>query len=583
MFIFRRFTNCINALRLVYANLHDDPSYFLLQISRRFKDSRPAKLAIRLFISNRKGISATAIAAFVKDDRKTLTDACADWLHGSPNNAKMAQRLSSLCIASGEWDVARTILNGKFSSPGIVRNRARLEWALGNLSEAIRILESLGTTRQLKHYKSELSVFEGFTPVLTMRADSILEEAHVKRVLFLATNSLPFTGSGYAQRTHSMMGAVAKRGWEVLVTTRVNYPMNIGYVFAAPSSLVEQVNYKHLMPFPAKYEMTAQLQQQAHLLQRLAHEVRPSILHTTTDFKNGVAVNAVSKVTGIPWVYEVRGQLADTWLSQRPESCRKSERYRLFMQREVEVAKSADYVVTLGENMRTNLIDSGVDARKILVSPNGIGDEYVQEPIEKGIARASLKLEKHAFYVGTVSSLVPYEGLDTLLRAVQLLAPNNPSLRVLIVGDGTERENLIRLASDLGISNICDFPGRVPRNQAHLYHSSLNVFVVPRIDSDVTRSVTPLKPVEALASAVPVVASALPALMELITDGENGLLVHASDPVGLSEALKELILNPQKVSLMGKSGRKFVLNNRTWTQNAVALTEVYDHVIAKCS
>src|SRR5690606_24304711 len=130
--------------------------------------------------------------------------------------------------------------------------------------------------------------------------------------------------------------------------------------------------------------------------------------------------------------------------------------------------------------------------------------------------------------------------------AIAKLASEYSNLRLLIVGDGTDRENLIRLAKTLGIESRCEFPGRVAREVAHLYHVSLNAFVVPRVDSAVTRSVTPLKPVEAMASTVPVLASNLPALSELITDGENGHLIAAEDVSEWAKTIEKLILNPEK-------------------------------------
>ena len=161
------------------------------------------------------------------------------------------------------------------------------------------------------------------------------------------------------------------------------------------------------------------------------------------------------------------------------------------------------------------------------------------------------------------------------------LTKHHQNLRVLIVGDGTDRENLIALAEKLGIAEVCEFPGRITREKAHLYHAALNAFVVPRVDSAVTRSVTPLKPVEAMASSVPVLASNLPALSELITDGENGHLIAAEDVSEWAETIEKLILNPEKAELMGKSGRQFVLANRTWHQNAQHILEVYERVINK--
>ena len=101
------------------------------------------------------------------------------------------------------------------------------------------------------------------------------------------------------------------------------------------------------------------------------------------------------------------------------------------------------------------------------------------------------------------------------------------------------------------------------------------MFVVPRKDLDVTRSVTPLKPVEALACARPVVASDLPALREIIDDGGNGLLVPAASPVELARTISALLLDASRRASMGRAGRAAVLAERTWAANAEALAARY--------
>jgi glycosyltransferase involved in cell wall biosynthesis len=127
----------------------------------------------------------------------------------------------------------------------------------------------------------------------------------------------------------------------------------------------------------------------------------------------------------------------------------------------------------------------------------------------------------------------------------------------------------------LGLADRTIFTGRVPREQTALYHQSLDVFVVPRKDLDVTRAVTPLKPVEALASARPVVGSDLPALGEIVHDGVNGLLARAEDPRSLAHAISSLLSDGIRRESMGHAGRTEVLAERTWAANARTLSARY--------
>lgn len=570
--------NILSTSRIIVENLSDDPSYFGLQVARKFKGTHTVQILNQLMRHPLAGLRMNALSATLRDDKSSLLSSCQTWLQKDKHRASSVF-LVNLCVAAGEWDLAVRLLEMSEETPRSIRAKARLLWSLGEMSKAIRTLEKLGKGRQLRHYRSEFATLCGLEPAVSSKPNAI--NGSNQQVLYLATNSLPYTGSGYAQRTQSVLSALRDIGWTVNAATRVNYPLNIGKIRASKSTVVGGIEYERFLPFPARSDFVGRVQQQTDaLLEKVVRE-KPSILHTTTDFSNALAVKAVSEATGIPWVYEVRGQLADTWLSTRPASAEQSERYQRFVERESYVASHANHVFTLGEEMRNNLLDSGLNPSRVSLLPNGIGEKFIEEPVSKLSSRRELGLDPDAFYVGTVSSLVPYEGLSTVIRATAQIAGVCPQLRLLIVGDGTERENLMNLARELGIEDICSFPGRVPRAMAHMYHASLNVFVVPRIDSSVTRAVTPLKPVEALASNVPVVASDLPALRELITPGENGHLVPADDVPAWATVIQEMVADPEGCALMGKSGRDYVLKHRTWSQNAHHLNEVYERVISQ--
>jgi glycosyltransferase involved in cell wall biosynthesis len=82
--------------------------------------------------------------------------------------------------------------------------------------------------------------------------------------------------------------------------------------------------------------------------------------------------------------------------------------------------------------------------------------------------------------------------------------------------------------------------------------------------------VTPLKPVEALASSRPVVASDLPALAEIVRNNETGLLADAGDPVAFAAAIRVLLEDAELAAALGRNGRAWVLRERTWAANAEA-------------
>lgn len=376
------------------------------------------------------------------------------------------------------------------------------------------------------------------------------------------------------------MLALKELGWDLSAVTRIGWPITTGALLAEPEDFVDGISYKRLLPSQLESHFSKRIQQNAEMLLQYVLWNRPAMLHTTTHWTNAVVVKAVAEAVGIPWVYEVRGQLADTWASARDAAAVDTDYYQLFQDREQEATLAADGLVTLGEQMKQNLINFGANGDDIVLTPNAVGGRYLQTPGDTKQARLALGLDPELEYVGTISSLVPYEGLETVVEAAAQLIPQRPKLRLLIVGDGTALPSIIERARKLGISERLITPGRVERDQSHLYHQALDMFVVPRVSTQVTRMVTPMKSVEASASAKPVLASDLPALTELVQHEKTGLLVPPEDPDAWAQAIGSLLDDPARARRMGQAGRQWVLEERTWQANAEKYDQLYQDILA---
>lgn len=566
-------------------HLGDDPVTLALQISRRLPE-RPVRWVSRgvagALSRGRSAVGAVAQLILGREDavRTKLTRLAEQQraLHAVPHRQRDFPHLASVAIAMNEFALAEDLLpTGALSEQGRLV-RARLLWQQGQMSAAIAQLQGGGTRNQTlgARYQAEQRVFNGWRP----RVAPVGEYTPLPNVvLHVLTNSLPHSGSGYAQRSHSILSAEQDLGWDVSAVTRVAWPVSVGKPWAADADVVDGVRYQRLLPGAVPPELDARLQRYAEELARVVREVRPRVLHTTTDFFNALAVSAVAEAFALPWVYEVRGQLADTWASARGSMAYESERYRLFREREVAVAESADAVVTLGEAMKAELVRGGVDAAKISICPNAVGGQFLEGPLGQSEAIARLGLDPEATYIGTVSSLVGYEGIDDLIDAFAEIAATYPKARLLIAGDGAALPPLQQRAAERSVASRVDFVGRVCREDASLYHSALSIFAVPRKDLSVTRAVTPLKSVEASASGRPVVASRLPALEELVFDGETGLLFTAESPGELATTLERLIEDAELRERLGQQGRAWALANRTWAANAATYDRIYRQLI----
>lgn len=368
------------------------------------------------------------------------------------------------------------------------------------------------------------------------------------RVLFILTNSKPWTQSGYTARTHSILKTLIAAGVQVLAVTRIGYPVTIGHLGQPLSQVIDGVEYRRLPTHRLPVEVDHRLQAQVEMLTPIVEEFRPTVLHTTTDLTNAVVTRALADRFGLPWVYELRGQLELSWVASRPESLREaaatSERVRLWRDRDAELATSADRVVVLSGVQRDEMIARGVCPERIIVVPNSVDDAVLQRaPISPADARQRLGLPREGTWVGSVTSVVDYEGLDLLLDAVAQARAQGYDIRCAIVGDGVSRPGLIAQARELGFGDdVCVMPGRVPADKALEWYEALDVFAVPRRDTPVCRVVTPLKPLNALALGRPILVSDLPALRTLVDAFGDWVRVVSPGANAWASVIREMLV-----------------------------------------
>jgi len=366
-------------------------------------------------------------------------------------------------------------------------------------------------------------------------------------------------------------------GLDPHVVTRSGFPVTQGTLDGRRLVTLDGIPYHRLLPWhiPTRADKAAALG--LELAARLTEQVKPSVLHAASNYVNATIALALGQRYGLPVVYEVRGFWEDTWLSRHPnsEKMAASELYQLNRDLETRCMLAADLVVTLGEAMRDEIVARGVPAEKILIVPNAVSEDFLQPLPDAQKLRSQLGIKPDEHVIGEVSSLVPHEGIGTLLQATRLLKDRGLPMRALIVGDGPERAALQRQAADLGLGEAAIFTGRVPATKVREFHALLDVFVVPRTPDRVCQLVTPLKPVEAMASGLCVVTSEVKALAEIIKPDVTGALTIPEDPAALADTLELLVGSPDIRRKLGDNAREWVARDRTWARNAARYRDAY--------
>jgi len=466
--------------------------------------------------------------------------------------AARPHRVAAFALAVDRPEAAREAL-ARLPEAHYATLRARLAWREGRLTDATRALDGV----RGRHAARLRDGIAAAAP--QVRDEAVVTRGRIGsrvsgRVLHIVTDALPPTSAGYTIRTHEIAVAQRRAGLDPHVVTPPGYPVTQGVLDGRRLVTLDDVPYHRLV---------------GGSITDLVERLRPQVLHPASNYKNAQVALALRDRYGIPVVYEVRGFWEDTWLSRHPgEALEDSELYQAIRDEETRCMQAADLVVTLGEAMRDELAGRGVSKDRIEIVPNAVSPEFLREPVPGS--------EHDDFVVGTVTTLTPHEGLGTLIDAARLLRERDIPVRVLIVGDGPEKTALERHAAASGVS--ATFTGRVPAAQVRDFHALLDVFVVPRTRDRVCQLVTPLKPVEAMASGLCVVTSELSALAEIVKHQVTGALTVPQDPVSLADCLEWLFYSPDIRIKLGAAAREWVAADRTWERNAMRYQEAYDRL-----
>lgn len=401
--------------------------------------------------------------------------------------------------------------------------------------------------------------------------------ASERRVLHLLEYTLPHTQNGYTLRSFNIVKAQLGHGWEPRVVTPPGFPVD------APAAEPEQVaGVPHFrLAAPAGFEKTdlaryveAYVRGAAPLVQR----ERPAIIQAASNFRNAYPALELARAFGVPSVYEVRGLWEETRVANGTLD-RGDDRFASLVEVESYCARTADAVVTLGEALKGELVERGVDPAKIFLVHNAVElpPDALRPPRPELRAELGLDGKFVVAYIGSVSRL---ESLHVLIEAIAALGSTRPDIAAMIVGDGAALAELRQQASTLGVADRVRFVGAVPHAQVPDYYALTDAVVCTRGPDRVCSVVTPLKPYEAMAYRKAVVVSDVPALREMVQDGVTGTIVPPLEPRALAAALVQLADDPARRAALGAQAAAWVAEHRSWARVTAGYEAAYAYARA---
>ena len=289
-------------------------------------------------------------------------------------------------------------------------------------------------------------------------------------------------------------------------------------------------------------------------VKRILRSFRPHILHAHYATSYGL----LASTSGFhPWICSVWG--SDVYSFPRKGLLHR-QLLRFVLSRADQVCATSS---VMAEECRKYTI------RNIHVTPFGIDCRQFHPRAGIGSQNA------HAITVGTIKSLEPNYRIDLLIRSFAEICRRHPwaDLKLLIVGNGSQRSELESLVEREGLSGRTFFAGQVPHQKVAEYLRRLSVYVAVSASESFGVAV-----LEASACGIPVVVSRVGGLVEVVRDGETGLIVPPDNLQATTTAIEKLVMDPTLRSTMGAAGRRWVADQYNWERSVEIMLDVYRSV-----
>jgi glycosyltransferase involved in cell wall biosynthesis len=284
-------------------------------------------------------------------------------------------------------------------------------------------------------------------------------------------------------------------------------------------------------------------------VRRLVRDLQPDLLHALHLTSYGF----------LAVLCDVRPTVVSVWGTDVLEAPRLSPFHYLITR---HALRRADHITATGLRLAEAAARYAPTGKPVVVVPYGVDlREFHPQPRE----------ERPEVVVGAVARLSKEKGLHYLLEAFAIVAARHSQARLVLAGEGPERQRLERLAARLSLGERVRFVGEVPHEQVPEVLQGLDVFAMPS-----TYEGFGVAALEAEAMEVPVVASRIHGIPDVVVDGETGLLVPPRDRQALAAAVERLATDGDLRRRLGQAGRAFVAEHYSWEENTSQMEALYE-------
>ncbi len=236
--------------------------------------------------------------------------------------------------------------------------------------------------------------------------------------------------------------------------------------------------------------------------------------------------------------------------------------YKVLMRLEKRGYQLADKIIAISSATKQSLVED------YAIYPEKV--EVILPGVDTGTFRPEKKVAKIAHSVLFVGRLHERKAIPSLILSLKEVRTRVPDVKLFIVGDGSLRVELQRLVAAEGLVSQVNFLGRVPAEELVQWYNRAEVFVLPSLFEGFG-----IVCLEAMACATPVIATMVPGVVDLVKDGETGLLVPPQNRKRLGEAIAKLLEDSELRNRLGNNGHQMAREKLDWHQVSRRFVAIY--------
>ena len=289
------------------------------------------------------------------------------------------------------------------------------------------------------------------------------------------------------------------------------------------------------------------------------------IIHAHRLFPEGYAALLLSRMLRVPFVVSARGSDVNIMAKQ------KGVRSKV-----MAVIKEARYVFAVSKDLAQKISSIEPASHKIKTIEKGV-DNFLFQPRDKIAARKFLGLSENKYILLFVGNLVPVKNPKALIDVLSGMSEyERKEYFSVFIGEGPLRSMLKRKIRERKLDAICSLPGSVSPDKVACWMNAADVFFLPSRNEGMPNVLY-----EAMACGLPIIASRVGGIPEIVADQENGFLLVSDDIDGMKKAVQMLFADEEKRRSIGEKNIIHMRNlGFTWEKNSRYINDLYKKAMA---